>query len=140
MLCFCKNLIKKSIERNENIAEEQIPRTNGINSPKLNEPIAPFNSTMPERVIAGIPSKKDNFAADCLSQPVIKAVVIVIPDLETPGIKASDWDNPIKRPSKIFISSSVLERFPNCSAKSISKDMRIDTNAIEGIDLTIDTS
>ena len=66
MLCFCKNLIKKSIERNEIIAEEQIPRTNGINSPKVNEPIAPFNSTIPERVIAGIPSKKVNFAADCL--------------------------------------------------------------------------
>ena len=140
MLCFCKNLIKKSIEINEVIADEQIPITKGITSLKVNEPIAPFNSTIPERVIAGMPSKKVNFAADCLSQPVIKAVVIVIPDLETPGIKASDWDNPIKRPSKIFISSSVLKRFPSSSAKSISKDMRIDTNAIEGIDLTIDTS
>ena len=90
MLCFCKNLIKKSIERNEIIAEEQIPITKGINSPKENEPIAPFNSTIPERVIAGMPSKNVNFAADCLSQPVIKAAVIVIPDLETPGIKASD--------------------------------------------------
>ena len=140
MLWDWRNLIKKSIERNEKIAEEQIPRNNGINCPKVNEPIAPFNSTIPERVIAGMPSKKVNFAADCLCQPVIKAVVIVIPDLETPGIKASDWDNPIKKPSEIFISSSVLERFPNSSAKSISKDIRIDTNAIEGIDLTIDTS
>ena len=35
--------------------------------------------------MAGIPNKKENLAASALSQPEIKAVEIVTPDLETPG-------------------------------------------------------
>ena len=48
----------------------------------LNEEI---NSTIAAREMAGIPKRKENFAASLLSQPEIKAVEIVIPDLETPG-------------------------------------------------------
>tara|TARA_B100000161_G_C33361759_1_gene329280 strand:+ start:236 stop:430 length:195 start_codon:yes stop_codon:yes gene_type:complete len=44
-----------------------------------------MNSTIAAREMAGIPKRKENFAASLLSQPEIKAVEIVIPDLETPG-------------------------------------------------------
>ena len=44
-----------------------------------------MNSTIAARVIAGIPNRKENFAASVLSQPVMSAVEIVIPDLEIPG-------------------------------------------------------
>ena len=35
--------------------------------------------------MAGIPKRKENFAASPLSQPDIRAVEIVTPDLEKPG-------------------------------------------------------
>ena len=44
-----------------------------------------MNSTIAAREIAGIPKRKENFAASPFSQPDIKAVEIVMPDLETPG-------------------------------------------------------
>ena len=44
-----------------------------------------ISSTIAARMIAGIPKRNENFAASLLSQPVTKAVEIVIPDLETPG-------------------------------------------------------
>ena len=43
------------------------------------------SSTIAAREIAGIPKRKENFAASPLSQPDNRAVEIVIPDLETPG-------------------------------------------------------
>ena len=48
-----------------------------------------INSTIAAREIAGIPKRKENFAASPLSHPDIKAPEIVIPDLETPGIIAN---------------------------------------------------
>ena len=47
-----------------------------------------MNSTIAARVIEGMPNKKENLAASLLSQPDNKAVEIVTPDLETPGIIA----------------------------------------------------
>ena len=44
-----------------------------------------MNSTIAAREIAGIPRRKENFAASLLSQPDISAVERVMPDLETPG-------------------------------------------------------
>ena len=44
-----------------------------------------INSTIAAREMAGIPNRKENFAASLLSHPDIKALEIVIPDLETPG-------------------------------------------------------
>ena len=43
------------------------------------------NSTIAPREIAGIPKRKENFAASPLSHPDIRAVEIVTPDLEKPG-------------------------------------------------------
>ena len=47
-----------------------------------------------------MPKRKENFAASLLSHPDIKAVEIVTPDLETPGIIAKAWEKPIKKLSE----------------------------------------
>ena len=47
------------------------------------------NSTIAARDIAGIPKRKENFAASPLSHPDNRALVIVTPDLETPGKMAN---------------------------------------------------
>ena len=44
-----------------------------------------INSIIAAREIAGMPKRKENFAASPLSHPDIKALEIVTPDLETPG-------------------------------------------------------
>ena len=56
-----------------------------------------INSTIAAREMAGMPKRNENFAASRLSQPVIRAVEIVIPDLETPGKIANAWERPIKK-------------------------------------------
>ena len=43
-----------------------------------------MNSTIAEIEIAGIPKRKEYFAASPLSHPDIRAVEIVTPDLEKP--------------------------------------------------------
>ena len=47
------------------------------------------NSKIAAKEMAGIPKRKENLAALLLSQPDNKAVEIVTPDLETPGIIAN---------------------------------------------------
>ena len=44
-----------------------------------------INSTRAAIEIAGIPKRTETFAASPLSQPDIKALEIVTPDLDTPG-------------------------------------------------------
>ena len=64
-----------------------------IRGKKLNEENSlkeKMNSTIAEKEIAGMPKRKENFAASALSQPVTIAVEIVTPDLEKPGIIAKD--------------------------------------------------
>ena len=56
-----------------------------------------INSTIAAREMAGIPKRKENFAASLLSHPDIKALEIVTPDLETPGKIANAWKIPIKK-------------------------------------------
>ena len=48
-----------------------------------------INSTIAAREIAGIPKRKENFAASLLPHPDIRALEIVTPDLETPGKMAN---------------------------------------------------
>ena len=48
-----------------------------------------INSTNAARDIAGIPRRKENFAASLLSHPDIRALEIVTPDLDTPGKMAN---------------------------------------------------
>ena len=71
-----KNVVAKPIIRGKKLKDEN----------SLKEEM---NSTIPAREIAGIPKRKENFAASPLSQPEIRAVEIVTPDLETPGNIAS---------------------------------------------------
>ena len=53
---------------------------NGENLLKLE-----INSTIAAIEMAGMPNRKENLAASALPQPDIRAVEIVMPDLETPG-------------------------------------------------------
>ena len=59
-----------------------------------------MNSTIAAIDIAGMPRRKENFAASPLSHPEIRAVEIVTPDLETPGIIANACEKPIKKLSE----------------------------------------
>ena len=68
-----------------------IPKTKSIEINDSPIKITFLNSTNPAREIAGITRTKENLAADSLFQPLIKAAVIVMPDLETPGIKPKTW-------------------------------------------------
>ena len=68
------------------------------------------NSTSPEIEIAGIPTKNESLAAVFLSIPENNADVKVIPDLETPGNIARDWEIPNKITSlKLTSESNLLE-------------------------------
>ena len=79
---------KKSIANNE---DKKVVNSPTIKGKKLNDEKLlkeEMNSTIAAIVIAGMPKRKENFAASLLSQPETRAVEIVIPDLETPGIIA----------------------------------------------------
>ena len=80
---------KKSIANKDdkNAVIRPIKRGRKPNENKsLNEEI---NSTIAAREIAGMPKRKENFAASPLSHPDIRALEIVTPDLETPGKMAN---------------------------------------------------
>ena len=76
---------KKSIANKEdkNVVIRHTKRVG--NSSKKKSLKEEINSTIAAREIAGIPKRKENFAASPLSHPEIKALEIVTPDLETPG-------------------------------------------------------
>ena len=74
-----------------------------IRGKKLNEKNSlkeEINSTRAARKIAGMPKRKENFAASLRSQPDTRAVEIVTPDLETPGKIAKACEKPIKKLSE----------------------------------------
>ena len=52
---------------------------------ELNSFKAEINSTIAAIEMAGMPKRNENLAASLLSQPDIRALEIVTPDLETPG-------------------------------------------------------
>ena len=76
---------KKSIANNEEINVVIRPTINGRKPKELNSFKEKINSTIAAIEIAGMPKRKENFAASPLSQPDIRAVEIVTPDLDTPG-------------------------------------------------------
>lgn len=82
------------------------PTKNGmLNTKSLNF------STVAARTI-GADNMKEYLAADSLSMPMALAVVMVIPDLDTPGIKARHWDSPIKKVCLNVMCSYVVLFFP----------------------------
>ena len=80
-----KNFNNKSIANNEDTNVVIRPTIRGKKLNEENSLKEEMNSTNAAREIAGIPKRKENFAASTLSQPDTRAVEIVIPDLETPG-------------------------------------------------------
>ena len=76
---------KKSIANKEDKNVVMRPIKRGKKPNEKNSLKEETNSTIAARKIAGIPKRKENFAASLLSHPEIKAVEIVIPDLEIPG-------------------------------------------------------
>ena len=90
-----------------------------------------MNSKIAAIVMEGIPKKNENFAASLLSQPDTKAVEIVIPDLETPGIMAMAWERPIRKLSEYLWLFKFIKPFFELSAMNIKIDIRKETNAID---------
>ena len=80
---------KKSIANKEDKNAVIRPTKRGRKPSKKNSLKEEINSTIAAREIAGIPKRKENFAASPLSHPDIRALEIVTPDLETPGKMAN---------------------------------------------------
>ena len=80
---------KKSIENKEdkNVVVSPNKRGKILNEENLFK--EDINSTIAAIEMAGIPRRKEYFAASFLSHPERRAVEIVIPDLDTPGITAN---------------------------------------------------
>ena len=80
---------KKSIANKEEINVVIRPTKRGRKPNEKKSLIEEINSTIAASEIAGIPKRKENFAASPLSHPDIRALEIVTPDLETPGKMAN---------------------------------------------------
>ena len=76
---------KKLIANNEDKNVEIRPTISGKKLNALNSLKEEKNSTIAAKEMAGIPNRNENLAASPFSQPVTKAVEIVMPDLEMPG-------------------------------------------------------
>ena len=95
-----------------------------------------MNSTIAANEIAGIPKRKENFAASFLLQPDTRAVEIVTPDLETPDLEtpgkiARAWEKPIKKLSEYLWFFKLIKPFFDLSAMYIKIAIRKETNAID---------
>ena len=125
---------KKSIANNEETNAVVRPTIKGrkLKEEKLFK--EKINSTIAAREIAGIPRTKENFAASPLSQPDIRAVEIVTPDLETPGNIAKAWERPIKKLSELLWFLKFLEPLFEVSAIYIKIAIRKETNAIDKLE------
>ena len=122
---------KKSIANNEDKNVETNPKNRGKILYVDNLLTERINSTKAAREIAGIPSRKENRAASALFQPDIKAVEIVMPDLEKPGITANAWEKPIKKLSEYLWLFRLMNPFFDLSAKYINIAIKRETNAID---------
>ena len=90
-----------------------------------------MNSTIEAKEIAGMPKRKENFAASALSQPETRQVEIVIPDLETPGKIAKACETPIKKLFMQLWFFKFIEPFFEISAKYMKIAIKKETKAIE---------
>ena len=80
---------KKSIANKEDKNVVTRPTKRGRKPNEKKSLKAEINSTIAAREIAGIPKRKENFAASPLSHPNNRALEIVTPDLDTPGKMAN---------------------------------------------------
>ena len=93
-----------------------------------------MNSTIAAREMAGIPKRKENFAASPLSHPDIRAVEMVTPDLEKPGIIANAWEKPIKKLCEKLWFLKFIKPFFELSAMNINIDIKRENNAIDKLE------
>ena len=122
---------KKSIANKEDKNAVTRPTIRGGNFSNEKSLKKEINSTTAAKEIAGIPKRKDNFTASFLSHPVIRAVEIVTPDLETPGKMAKDCERPIKKLSAYVWFFKLIEPFLEHSAIYMKIAIRKETNAID---------
>ena len=80
---------KKSIANKEDTNVVIRPTKRGAKAIENKSLKDEINSTIAASEMAGIPKRKENFAASPLSHPDIRALEIVTPDLETPGTIAN---------------------------------------------------
>ena len=95
------------------------------------------NSTIAASEIAGIPRRKEYFAASFLSHPERRAVDIVIPDLDTPGITANAWEIPINKLSINLWFLMFIHLFFEISEIYIKNAINSEIMAIERLDRRI---
>ena len=88
---------KKSIDNKEDTNVVTRPTKSGKKPNAKKSLKEEINSTIAAREIAGIPNRKENFAASPLSHPDNKALEIVITDLETTGKIANAGKKPINK-------------------------------------------
>ena len=93
-----------------------------------------INSTIAASEIAGIPKRKENLAASPFSQPDIRAVEIVTPDLEIPGKIANAWERPIEKLSENLWFFRLIKPSFELSAIYIKIAIRKETNAIDKLE------
>ena len=89
------------------------------------------NSTKAANEIEGIPRRNENLAASFLFHPDKRAIEIVAPERDTPGTIAKAWAIPIYKLFGYLWLFKLIDFLVEISAKSIIKDINIDTKAIE---------
>ena len=119
------------IANNEDKNVEVRPKISGKKLNELNSLKEEKNSTMAAKEMAGIPNRNENLAASPLSQPDTKAVEIVTPDLETPGIIAKAWERPIKKLSEYLWLFKFIKPFFEISAMYIRIAITIEMIAMD---------
>jgi len=122
---------KKSIANKEDKNEVERPKIRAKKPNEENSLKDEKNSTNAAREMAGMPKRNENFAASALSQPDIRAVETVTPDLETPGKIANACEKPIKKLSEKLWFFKFKEPFLDLSAMYITSAIIKETNAID---------
>ena len=79
--------------------------------------ISPIKKTSAPKIV-GIANKKANFDESFKFNPINKAAVIAVPDLDAPGNKAKTWNIPIKIAPAIVSSIKLLDEALYLYAKS----------------------
>ena len=107
------------------------PAKRGRNGNAENWFTALKNSTKAANEIEGIPRRNENLAASFLFHPDKRAIEIVAPERDTPGTIAKAWAIPIYKLFGYLWLFKLIDFLVEISAKSIIKDINIDTKAIE---------
>ena len=107
------------------------PKERGRNGNAENWFTALKNSTKAANEIEGIPRRNENLAASFLFHPDKRAIEIVAPERDTPGTIAKAWAIPIYKLFGYVWLFKLIDFLVEISAKSIIKDINIDTKAIE---------